>query len=99
MLALSDGQLPVTFEGLQSQMDPGWIEEALMSKGVACLRERKLPAASVMWLVIGMALYRDEPMVEVVHRLGLVMPKKNGHAGEVSVIRIDAFPASSTATS
>lgn len=84
LLALSDGHLPITFDGLKSQLDVEWIKEALRVGGVARLRKRKLSAEDVIWLVIGMALYRNESMIEVVHRLDLVMPKKNGHAGVIS---------------
>lgn len=84
LLALSNGQIPSTFEGLKSQLDPEWIERALKEGGAARLRKRKLAVEDVVWLVIGMALYRNESMEKVVHRLDLVMPKKNGHAGVVS---------------
>ena len=57
--------------------------------GVATVRRRKLPAEDVVWLVIGISLYRDRPMVEVVHRLDLVLPSSDGTVGQVTK---DALP-------
>jgi hypothetical protein len=82
--ALSDGTLPRSFRGLRSQVDVEWIESALARGGVATVRRRKLPAEEVVWLVIGICLYRDRPMVEVVHRLDLVLPESDGRAGQVT---------------
>lgn len=78
LVALGDGTLTASFEGLRSHIDVEWIEWALAQNGVATLRRRKLPAPQVVWLVIGMALYRDRPIPEVVHRLNLVMPAEGG---------------------
>ena len=78
LASLGDGTLPASFEGLKSQVDLKWVEEALAQTGVATVRRRKLPAEQVVWLVIGMALYRDRPIPEVVQRLNLVMPGKSG---------------------
>jgi len=76
--ALSDGTLPSSFRGLRSQVNVEWIESALARGGVATVRRRKLPAEEVVWLVIGISLYRDRPMVEVAHRLDLVLPGRDG---------------------
>lgn len=76
LVALGDGTLPASFEGLKSHIDLEWIESALAQNGVATLRKRKLPAPQVVWLVIGLAGSRDRPIPEVVHRLNQVMPAK-----------------------
>ena len=34
----------------------------------------RLPAEQVVWLVIGMALYRNDPIERVVEKLDLVIP-------------------------
>jgi len=78
LVSLGDGTLPASFEGLKSQVDLNWVESALAKSGVASVRKRKLPAAQVVWLAIGMALYRDRPISEVVDRLDLVLPDENG---------------------
>lgn len=82
--ALADGTLPASFKGLRSHVDLKWIESALAQEGVATVRRRKLPVEEVVWLVIGMALYRDRPMIEVVHRLDLVLPGPDGKMGQVT---------------
>lgn len=84
LVALTDGTLPVSFEGLKSHVDVEWIREALERGGVGKLRKRKLSAEDIVWLVIGMALYRDEPMVDVVHRLDLVLPDNKGKPGSIT---------------
>jgi hypothetical protein len=70
-----------TFERFRSSIDPAWIEEALSSTGKATLRKRRLPAEQVCWLVIGMALFRDLSIEEVVRQLDLALPSRSG--GEV----------------
>jgi hypothetical protein len=62
------------FQRLQASIDPAWIEEALEATGTATLRKRRLPAEQVIWLVLGMALYRDRPIDEVVAKLDLALP-------------------------
>lgn len=78
LASLADGTLPESFEGLKSHIDQEWIRSALAKKGVATVRKRKLPAEQVVWLVVGIALYRDRPIAEVVNRLNLVLPDENG---------------------
>ena len=65
-------------DGLKAHLNPAWIEEALCYTGAASIRRRRLPAEQVVWLVIGMALYRGESIEQVVERLGLSMPDKRG---------------------
>lgn len=62
------------FDRLRASIDPRWIEEALEATGTATLRRRRLPAEQVIWLVLGMALYRDRPIDELVEKLDLVLP-------------------------
>ncbi len=72
------------FDRLVASINPKWIEQALEATGTATLRKRRLPAEQVIWLVLGMALYRHRPIDELVHRLDLVLP---GLDDEVSVAR------------
>jgi hypothetical protein len=67
---------PSSLEGLKAHVDPGWIEDALALTGTASIRRRRLPAEQVVWLVIGMALFRDEPIEHVVDKLDLALPDK-----------------------
>ena len=63
-----------TFARFQASIDPSWVLEALTATGTATLRRRRFPAEQVIWLVLGMALFRDLPIVEVVRELALVLP-------------------------
>jgi hypothetical protein len=68
--------LPDSLEGLKQHLDPAWIEEALTWAGTTTIRRRRLPAEQVVWLVIGMALYRREPIERVVQLLDLALPDR-----------------------
>lgn len=61
-------------EQFAASLDPEWIEEALASTGKASIRRRKLPAEQVVWLVLGMCLFADRSIVDVVDHLKLVAP-------------------------
>lgn len=62
-----------TFETFQKSIDPCWIEEALAETKKATLRKRRLPAEQVIWLVLGMALFRDLAIDAVVKTLDLAL--------------------------
>ncbi len=74
LAALGTGERSASFEFFADSLDPQWIEAALAATGTATLRRRKLPAEQVVWIVIGMALFRDRSIQEVVHHLDLVLP-------------------------
>jgi hypothetical protein len=65
---------PERFGDIRRHLNPAWIEQALEATGTATLRKRRLPAEQVVWLVIGMAMYRDRPIYDLVDRLDLVLP-------------------------
>jgi len=48
-----------------------WVASALDLSNQATIRRRRLPADQVLWLVLGMALFRDEPVHEVARRLNI----------------------------
>jgi hypothetical protein len=66
------------FSRMVKSINPEWIEEALTGTGTATIRRRRLPAEQVVWLALGMALYRGLPITEVVAKLDLALPAKNG---------------------
>lgn len=68
-----------TFEKFARSIDPDWVEEALEVSGTATVRRRRLPAEMVIWLVLGMALFRNESMSLIIRTLGLALP---GHRGK-----------------
>ena len=61
-----------------ASLDPEWINEALQATGTATIRRRRLPAEQVVWLVIGMCLFRDLSMRELVATLDLALPGSRG---------------------
>lgn len=71
---------PATLDTFRRGLDGRWIEEALEATGTATLRKRRLPAEQVVWLVLGMALVRNKPILEVVSHLDLALPGKGGTA-------------------
>lgn len=84
LVSLGDGTLPESFEGLRSHIGEDWVREALAKSGMATVRKRKLPMDVVLWLVIGMALYRDRPIDEVIRKLDLVEPGEDGKPRGIS---------------
>lgn len=48
-----------------------WVASALNLSAQATIRRRHLPSDQVLWLVLGMALFRDEPVHEVARRLNI----------------------------
>jgi len=67
---------PKEFEQFAHGIDPEWVEAALQETGKASLRRRRLPAAQVVWLVIGMGLFRNRPIWQVVDKLELAVEDK-----------------------
>ena len=65
---------PEAFEDLRRDVDPEWIVQALEATGTATLRTRRLPAEQVVWLVIGMALFRNRSIHDIVTKLDLALP-------------------------
>jgi Insertion element 4 transposase N-terminal/Transposase DDE domain len=65
---------PEKFEDLRRDIDPEWVLGALHATGTASVRNRRLPAQQVVWLVIGMALFRNRPIHDVVTKLDLALP-------------------------
>ncbi len=48
-----------------------WVASALDLSAQATIRRRRLPIDQVLWLVLGMALFPDEPIHEVARRLNI----------------------------
>lgn len=67
-----------TLDRLARHVPEDWIEEALEATGVATIRRRRIPAERVVWLVVGMALFRDLPIEDVLRRLQVALPSKSG---------------------
>ena len=69
---------PEEFGNFKKRIDPEWIDEALLATGTATVRKRRLPAVQVIWLVIGMALFRNRCIEEVAAKLNLCLPGPRG---------------------
>ena len=69
---------PDDLSHFRKDIDPSWVEESLRSTGTATIRKRRLPASQVIWLVIGMALFRNRSITEVASSLDLALPTPDG---------------------
>jgi hypothetical protein len=69
---------PPDWRRLGAHLPYEWIEAALEYKGKASIRVRRLPAQQVVWLVIGLALYRHLSIKEVLDDLDLALPELEG---------------------
>lgn len=69
---------PEDLSVFQKELPLEWIEQALEQTDKASVRRRKLPAELVVWLVVGIGLYRNRSISEVVSKLDLKMVNKLG---------------------
>lgn len=76
---------PEQFETFRRHIDADWIKEALAATGTATLRRRRLPVEEVVWVVLGMALFRDRSIEDVVSKLDLALPGGGGTVARSSV--------------
>lgn len=58
---------------LLQQVDQSWLEAALTATGKATLRKRRLPAIQVIWLVLGMGLFRKRSIADVAAKLDIAL--------------------------
>lgn len=70
----------------QKELPLEWIEQALKQTGKASIRRRKLPAELVVWLVVGLGLYRNRSISEVVSKLDLKLVNQQGESVAPSAI-------------
>lgn len=87
--AVGEGNRAECFELFSRTLDMDRVRRVLASTGTGSIRRRKLPAESVVWLVIGMALLRDRSIDEVVRHLDLVCPgpEQTGEVGHAAVVQ------------
>jgi hypothetical protein len=71
---LVDAQERPDWERLGQHLPYEWIAQAVAYTGKASIRQRRLPAEQVVWLVIALALYRHQSISEVVDDLDLALP-------------------------
>lgn len=93
ILTILEEDIPTCFARFGQVLDAQWIDAALAETGTASIRRRKIPAQLVVWLVIGMALFRDRSIHEVVTHLGLVLPtQKNQQPAAGKTVAPSAIP-------
>lgn len=66
---------PPDWRRLGAHLPYEWVEAALVASGKASIRQRRLPAQQVVWLVIALALYRHKSVKEIVDSLDLALPE------------------------
>lgn len=76
MLTFVEAIGPLSVETFAKSIEPAWVDEILETSGKASIRRRGFPAEMAILLVIGMALFSDRSIPDVVNHLGLVLPKK-----------------------
>jgi hypothetical protein len=72
-------------EHVQRHIPVEWVEHALACAGTATLRRRRLPAEQVVWLVIGIGLFRDRSIEQVVESLGIALPSPQGPVAKSAI--------------
>lgn len=65
---------PPDLQGFGQHISPEWIEQALEATGTATVRRRRLPSEQVIWVVLGMGLFRKRPLEDIVSKLDLALP-------------------------
>lgn len=63
---------PNQIETLSDLLPIELIEQALKQSDTVTFRKRKLPLESMVWLIIGMAIYNDKPLSQIVNMLDIV---------------------------
>jgi hypothetical protein len=76
---------PPDLDGFRRHISPDWIEEALQATGTATVRRRRLPSEQVIWVVLGMGLFRDRPLEDIVSKLDLALPSSGTTVAKSSV--------------
>ena len=60
-----------SFDVLTEHLPAEWVQTSLSLFTHATIRRRRLPEDMVLWLVLGMAMFRNEPISEVARRLNI----------------------------
>lgn len=63
--------LPASDAKFLQHIPEAWLEEAAKLSSKAAIRRRRLPSEQVMWLVLGMAFFRNKPIAEVARSLNI----------------------------
>ena len=66
---------PPDWRRLGEHLPYEWVEAALGASDKASIRNRRLPAQQVVWLIIALALYRHKSVKDIVDTLDLALPE------------------------
>ncbi|MDV5172551.1 IS4 family transposase [Photobacterium rosenbergii] len=86
LIDVDDFASPDSLSLFQKELPLEWIQQALDDTNKASLRRRKLPAELVVWLVVGIGLYRDRPITDVLDKLDLKLSNSLGESIAPSAI-------------
>lgn len=72
-LSLSDQPLmpPPSAQLFAEHLPIEWLQRCLTLSTHATIRRRRLPGDMVVWMTVGMAFFRNEPITEVVRRMAI----------------------------
>lgn len=87
--ALEDLQdfTPDDFSKLPDLLEPELIEQCLQDTGVTTVRKRRLPMDLMVWTVVGMALFREMSMRQIVSHLDLMLPGERPYVAPSAVVQ------------
>jgi hypothetical protein len=66
------------FEKMCKGLDPDIIEAAIALRGQAKVRNRKLPPQTVLWLIVGLGLFRNKSLFSIAETLNLWVGRVKG---------------------
>ena len=86
LIDVDDFASPDSLALFQKELPLEWINQALDETNKASMRRRKLPAELVVWLLVGIGLYRDRPITDVLEKLDLKLSNSLGESIAPSAI-------------
>lgn len=86
LIDVDDFANPESLSLFQKDLPLDWINQALSETNKASMLRRKLPAELVVWLVVGIGLYRDRPITDVLDKLDLKLSNSLGETIAPSAI-------------
>ena len=72
---------------LMSFVDPELLQQAYELSGVATVRRRRLPLDSVVLTIVGMSLFRNDPVWDIANKLNVSLPGKNRFVAPSAVVQ------------
>ena len=72
---------------LMSFIDPDLLQQAYELSGVATVRRRRLPLDSVVLTIVGMSLFRNDPVWDIANKLDVSLPGKNRFVAPSAVVQ------------